>query len=197
MSSDPFHVLGVEEGVDERSLRAAFRRLVHQRHPDHCAGDPRATDRLREVVAAYEAARAHLHGTCWGKCPCPRHEEPPPAARERLRYACARCDDTYAYDGECPHCDVALFDSWHEAPPDAHALAEDPRVAPFIEELEARGEPRASAFEAHAPTLTMVALSVAGALALGIYAPVGTMFLGYAMVLGGIQLTALRQRAEL
>jgi hypothetical protein len=194
MSWDPFRVLGVDECVDERSLRAAFRRLVHELHPDRRMDDPRATDRLREVVAAYEAARSQLRGNPYWERPSPRPEEPPPAPRDRLRYACGCCDDTYAYDGECPHCEVALFDSWDESAP-ASPRAEDPRVASFITELETRGEPRESVFDAHAPMVAMVGLGIAGALAVGIYAPVGTMFLAYAMVLGGVHLTALRQRA--
>lgn len=184
MSWDPFHVLGVQENIDERGLRARFRQLVHELHPDRRAGDPRATERLREVVAAYEAARSHLRGTPhWERRP-QQPAEPEPAPRERLRYACARCDDTYEFDGECPHCDVALFDSWECVPP--NMVAEDPRVAPFVAALEARGEPRESAFDLHAPKIAMIGLTLAGALALGIYAPVGTMFLGYAMVLGGV-----------
>ncbi len=197
MSWDPFRVLGVQENDDERGLRAAFRRLVHELHPDRRAGDPRATERLREVVAAYEAARSHLRGNPYWERPTPRAAEPTPPPRDTLRYACARCEDTFAYDGECPHCDIALLDSWGNAVADIRALREDPRIAPFVATLEARGEPRESPFDVYAPTITMIGLGLAGALALGIYAPVGTMFLGYAMVLGGVHMSALRKPAAL
>lgn len=195
MSWDPFRVLGVEQDVDERRLRARFRRLVHELHPDRRAGDPRATERLREVVAAYETLRARLRGAR----PMERRGRPSAeraaAPRDRLRYGCARCDDTFAFEGECPRCEVPLADTWAASP--ASPCADDPRVGPFIAELEARGEPRESLLDTHAPMVTLVGLTLAGALALGVYVPVGTMFLGYALVLLGVYATAQRKPLEL
>ncbi len=179
--------------MDERCLRARFRRLVHELHPDRRAGDPRATERLREVVAAYETLRARLRGARQPERRERRSTEPVP--RDRLRYGCARCDDTFAFEGECPRCELPLGDTWTGSP--ASPCAEDPRVASFIAELEARGEPRESLLDAHAPMLTLVGLTLAGALALGVYVPVGTMFLGYALVLVGVYATAQRRPLDL
>lgn len=192
MSWDPFRILGVDAGISERGLRVAFRRLVHELHPDRRVGDPRATERLREVVAAYEAARAHLRGNAFWERPVARQADVAPAPRERLRYACARCDDTYAFEGECSHCDGALTDSWQDAR--SGTVVDDPRIAPFVAALEARGEPQESLLDTYGATITMVTLGLTGALALGVYAPVGTMFLGYAMVLGGVHMKALLTR---
>ena len=50
---DPYAVLGVEPGVSPDELRSAFRRLVHQTHPDKNPQDPRAAKRLARIVNAY------------------------------------------------------------------------------------------------------------------------------------------------
>lgn len=54
---DPFSVLGVDPGVSEPDLTAAYRRLAKRWHPDHRRGDAM---RMAEVNAAYEQARMHL-----------------------------------------------------------------------------------------------------------------------------------------
>ncbi len=50
---NPHAVLGVEPGASPDELRSAFRRLVHQTHPDKNPQDPRAAKRLARVVNAY------------------------------------------------------------------------------------------------------------------------------------------------
>lgn len=57
---DPHLVLGVEPGASAATIKAAWRRLAREHHPD-LAADPaaarRATRRMAEINAAYEALR--------------------------------------------------------------------------------------------------------------------------------------------
>lgn len=54
---DPFSVLGVDAGVSEPELTAAFRREAKRWHPDSGSGDP---VRMARVSEAYAQARAQL-----------------------------------------------------------------------------------------------------------------------------------------
>jgi hypothetical protein len=54
---DPFAILGVDAGVSEADLTAAFRGLAKRWHPDRRDGD---ATRMREINEAYVAARAEL-----------------------------------------------------------------------------------------------------------------------------------------
>lgn len=54
---DPFSVLGVDPGVSEPDLTAAYRRLAKRWHPDGRRGDAGV---MARVNAAYEDARAEL-----------------------------------------------------------------------------------------------------------------------------------------
>jgi DnaJ like chaperone protein len=63
--SDPWYVLGLERGASEAEVKAAYRRLVKEHHPDAliARGVPEefvkmATDRLVAINAAYEQIRA-------------------------------------------------------------------------------------------------------------------------------------------
>ncbi|HEV3387949.1 MAG TPA: J domain-containing protein [Solirubrobacteraceae bacterium] len=50
---DPYTVLGVKPGVSDEELRAAYRRLVQQYHPDHNGGSIESARRFEEVQEAY------------------------------------------------------------------------------------------------------------------------------------------------
>jgi hypothetical protein len=56
-SKDPYTVLGVEPGVSPEEIKAAWRTLARQHHPDLTGDDPdvarRATRRMAEINAAY------------------------------------------------------------------------------------------------------------------------------------------------
>jgi hypothetical protein len=54
---DPYAVLGVAPGADERELLAAYRELAKQWHPDRGGGE-RAERRMAEINAAYDLLRA-------------------------------------------------------------------------------------------------------------------------------------------
>ena len=54
---DFYEVLGVTRGCDDKSLKAAFRKLAMQYHPDRNNGDQTAEIKFKEVNAAYECLR--------------------------------------------------------------------------------------------------------------------------------------------
>ncbi len=58
---DPHSVLGLEPGATQAQIKAAWRRLAREHHPDLAAGNPaearRATRRMAEINAAYERLR--------------------------------------------------------------------------------------------------------------------------------------------
>jgi curved DNA-binding protein CbpA len=58
-SRDPHDVLGVQPGASPEEVRAAWRKLARQHHPDLTADEPdaarRATRRMAEINAAYAA----------------------------------------------------------------------------------------------------------------------------------------------
>ena len=49
-----YHVLGVRPDARDEEIKAAFRRLAKELHPDIHSGDPRVEQRLRDVISAYE-----------------------------------------------------------------------------------------------------------------------------------------------
>ncbi len=51
---DPYEVLGVSKGADEKAVKTAYRRLARDLHPDLHPGDTSAEDRFKEVAAAYD-----------------------------------------------------------------------------------------------------------------------------------------------
>src|SRR3954452_25083298 len=54
---DPFAILGLAPGADEREVLAAYRDLAKQWHPDRGGGE-RAQRRMAEINAAYDLLRA-------------------------------------------------------------------------------------------------------------------------------------------
>jgi hypothetical protein len=75
---DPFAELGVDAGVSEPELAAAYRRLAQRWHPDRRRGD---AERMARVNAAYAQARAQLRRAA-RRAPPPvgvRHRSPPGA----------------------------------------------------------------------------------------------------------------------
>jgi hypothetical protein len=54
---DPFAILGLAPGADEREVLAAYRDLAKQWHPDRGGGE-RAERRMAEINAAYDILRA-------------------------------------------------------------------------------------------------------------------------------------------
>jgi len=51
---DFYEVLGVQKGADEAALKAAYRKLAKQFHPDVNTEDPKAEAKFKEASEAYE-----------------------------------------------------------------------------------------------------------------------------------------------
>lgn len=52
--SDPYKILGVEPGTPPEQLKAAYRKLAMQYHPDRNPGDKAAEERFKEIGDAYD-----------------------------------------------------------------------------------------------------------------------------------------------
>lgn len=118
---DPFAELGLDSGATAAEVRAAFWARARAMHPDRHPDDPRANERFRRVVLAYEDALGIARGlpprrrTRVCHTPPARAEAPPPV------YRCPTCGDGYDWEADCPRCEVAV--AFAPAPPAAHALA--------------------------------------------------------------------------
>jgi curved DNA-binding protein CbpA len=51
---DPYRVLGLDTGASRQDIARAYRRAVHDAHPDTQPGDPQATARFRALTDAYD-----------------------------------------------------------------------------------------------------------------------------------------------
>ncbi|WP_341909192.1 DnaJ C-terminal domain-containing protein [Ferrovibrio terrae] len=51
---DPYQVLGVARGVSAEDLRKAYRKLAKEFHPDRNQGNEKASERFKEISAAYD-----------------------------------------------------------------------------------------------------------------------------------------------
>ena len=51
---DPYKVLGVPRGADEKQIKKAYRKLAHKYHPDRNAGNKNSEATFKSVNAAYE-----------------------------------------------------------------------------------------------------------------------------------------------
>ncbi|MEO1015292.1 MAG: DnaJ C-terminal domain-containing protein [Pseudomonadota bacterium] len=54
MARNPYTVLGLSQSASDSEIRAAFRRLAKEHHPDRNPGDRRAEEKFKEVSAAFD-----------------------------------------------------------------------------------------------------------------------------------------------
>jgi molecular chaperone DnaJ len=57
MKADFYETLGVQRGADEKELKAAFRKLAMQFHPDKNPGDASCEHKFKEIGEAYECLK--------------------------------------------------------------------------------------------------------------------------------------------
>jgi hypothetical protein len=58
---DPYEILGMRRGASAREIRAAYRKLARQHHPD-LTSDPESAARMIEVNVAWESLRLVVRG---------------------------------------------------------------------------------------------------------------------------------------
>jgi DnaJ-class molecular chaperone len=52
--ADPYSILGVARGADEKDIKSAYRKLAKELHPDRNKDNPKASERFSEVTKAYD-----------------------------------------------------------------------------------------------------------------------------------------------
>ncbi len=52
--ADPYSILGVSKGADEKTIKSAYRKLAKELHPDKHPDDPKAADKFSNVTRAYD-----------------------------------------------------------------------------------------------------------------------------------------------
>lgn len=52
--SDPYSILGVARGANEKDIKSAYRKLAKELHPDRNQDNPKAAERFSEVTRAYD-----------------------------------------------------------------------------------------------------------------------------------------------
>jgi curved DNA-binding protein CbpA len=52
--ADPYSILGVSKGADEKAIKSAYRKLAKELHPDKNKDNPKASARFSEVTQAYD-----------------------------------------------------------------------------------------------------------------------------------------------
>lgn len=52
--ADPYLILGVSKGADEKAIKSAYRKLAKELHPDKNKDNPKAADRFSEITQAYD-----------------------------------------------------------------------------------------------------------------------------------------------
>ena len=62
---DPYILLGIGRDATSKQVKAAYRKLAKQHHPDASPGDPGAAARFRDITGAYETLIDPARRTAW------------------------------------------------------------------------------------------------------------------------------------
>jgi curved DNA-binding protein CbpA len=89
--STPYRVLGLPRGANQQQVKAAFRTLARQFHPDVNAGDTTAGERFKEVNQAYETLADPKARAAYDRALMCRQRE----SRQRLRGLAATATATF------------------------------------------------------------------------------------------------------
>ncbi|MEY2944132.1 MAG: hypothetical protein RLY97_2146 [Pseudomonadota bacterium] len=54
MTADPYKILGIQRSATEKEVKAAYRKLAKQYHPDRNQDNPKAGERFNEITRAYD-----------------------------------------------------------------------------------------------------------------------------------------------
>ena len=54
MITNPYEILGISEGASMDEIKRAYRKKAKENHPDLHPDDPRATERMQQINAAYD-----------------------------------------------------------------------------------------------------------------------------------------------
>ncbi len=52
--ADPYSILGVSKGADDKTIKSAYRKLAKELHPDKNKDNPKATERFSQTTRAYD-----------------------------------------------------------------------------------------------------------------------------------------------
>ena len=52
--ADPYSILGVSKGADEKAIKSAYRKLAKELHPDKNKDNPKAAERFSDITRAYD-----------------------------------------------------------------------------------------------------------------------------------------------
>jgi curved DNA-binding protein CbpA len=95
-STDHYSTLGLNRNADTKAIKAAFRRLAKQYHPDHNPRDPAAPVRFRQIVEAYDELVDHARRAAYDltlrRSTSPSQPSPSPSSRYEPRYPGSRID---------------------------------------------------------------------------------------------------------
>ncbi len=81
MAPNHYDVLGVAPGARHTDIRAAYRRLMREHHPDLRPGDPAAEEMTRRITAAWGVLGRPASRAAYDRTLAPTKQSSPPPAR--------------------------------------------------------------------------------------------------------------------